>query len=182
MNHAHIFCIILACLPTTVYAESIYERDLKQLTEKRDKDLASAAQQINHSYQSELEKLLPRATQSKDVQAITAIAEALKAIGVTAKTPAITDSSALPVATRIENLLTSKVWLHLGRFHYKFTKDGRIYVQEKDLKGTFKIDGKTGFVSFRFEKNQYPGAGIAFHEATETFTHATGDPFVPVEK
>jgi hypothetical protein len=182
MNHVPIACLFLSLLSTPLLAESPYERELKQLTEQRDRALASAAQPINRNYKTSLEQLLLRATQNKDLEANTKIVEALKSIGAAADVPATPASSPFPLTQRIENLLTSKVWLHGGQWHYKFTKDGRVFLEEQKRRGRFQIDGKSGFVSFLWDQKKFPGEGIQFDEATETFMHNGGGPLLPVSK
>jgi hypothetical protein len=85
--------------PTILFAQSSYERELKQLGEQRDKALAAAAQPINRNYQAALQNLLLRASQNKDVAAVSAIADALKAIAVATETPAAATAS-MPSDTR----------------------------------------------------------------------------------
>ena len=181
MNNSLIASLIFGILSTPLFGESIYERELKQLTEKRDKELATATKPINLSYQAALQNLLLRASKNNDA-AIPAIADALKTIGVAAATPTSADSSASTKAKRIEDLLTSKVWLHRNYYHYKFTKEGRVHVVEQDIKGKFQIDGKTGSVSFIWENSKETGAGIKFDEGKGTFALFNGEAFVPVTK
>ena len=59
------------------FAESQAERDLKQLTDQRDKAVAAATEPINRRYKTSLEQLLQRAIQSKDLDAAVKIREAL---------------------------------------------------------------------------------------------------------
>ena len=92
VNTLSIACVMLCSLSTLTFADSIYQTQLKQLTEQRDKALASAAQPINKKYQESLQDLLLRASRSNDTEAVAVIADALKALGTpadTKKTPAL---------------------------------------------------------------------------------------------
>jgi hypothetical protein len=88
----------------------------------------------------------------------------------------------LETARQIETLLTSKVWLHHGQYHYRFTKNGRIHIDEVGRGGRFEIDGKTGFVSFLWDNNEFPGEGLQFNRATKKFEHNKVGDFVPAPR
>ncbi len=78
MNTTIIPTVVLALFATPILAaESAFERDLKQLTEQREKALAAAVDPINRRYQTSLEQLLQRATQAKDLDAAVKIRETL---------------------------------------------------------------------------------------------------------
>ena len=61
-----------------LFAESLFERELKQLTEQRDKALAAAAEPINRRYQASLDQLLRRATQANDLDTAIKIKDEIK--------------------------------------------------------------------------------------------------------
>lgn len=92
VNSLSIASVLLCSFPTLTFADSIYQTQLKQFTEQREKALASAAQPINKKYQESLQDLLLRASRSNDTEAVAAIADALKALGTpddTKKTPGL---------------------------------------------------------------------------------------------
>ena len=70
--------MLFAILSSTLFAQSTYEREFKQITDQRDKAISSATEAINQNYQKSLRQLLLRATQNSDTKVISAIAEALK--------------------------------------------------------------------------------------------------------
>ncbi len=63
-----------------LHAESLYEGELKQLTEQHERELSAAVDPINHRYSDALEKLLRRATQNNDLEAGLKIKNALAAL------------------------------------------------------------------------------------------------------
>jgi hypothetical protein len=165
-----------------VPAESAYERELRQLLEQRDRDVTAETQRINRVYRAALEKLLLRATQNRDYDASAKINEEIRKVAEPTANPMAPASAGAegPLADRIQQLLTSSVWIHGGQFHYVFGKDGSVTVKEPHPKGHYKINGATGVVTFTWERNQFPGEGIRFDAATGKFTHIKdGQPFVP---
>lgn len=108
MKYSHIASLIFGILSTPLFAESFYERELKQITEKRDKDLATAAKPINRTYQDGLKNLLIRASNSNDA-AIPAIADALKTIAATSETPTAAPSDAIKFKNKWYRLYLEKV-------------------------------------------------------------------------
>jgi hypothetical protein len=176
---ASIACVALCSLPLLTFAQSLYQTQLKQLTEQRDKALAAAAQPINKKYQESLEQLLLRASRSNDAEAVAAIADAFKALGAK---PESEPSGGLATQERIRDLLTSNVWVHRGDAHYKFTKNGRFEFVEGNQKGRYKIDPKTSSVSFIWDNLNDKSCGMRIDEAKKIYTHFHGEPFIPVPK
>ena len=78
-NQLHILALMLiACAASGARAQAPYERELKQLTEQRDRALAAATEPINRRYQVALEELLQRASRNKDLETSLKITESLK--------------------------------------------------------------------------------------------------------
>lgn len=65
---------------SALYAQSQFDRELSQLREQRDKAIATAADPINRRYQTSLEQLLRKATQSNDLESAVKIQNELKGI------------------------------------------------------------------------------------------------------
>ncbi len=70
MKHKITFSIVLIVLTSTssIFAQSLFERDLQQLKEQRDKAILTATDPINRRYKVALEQLIGRATQAKDLE------------------------------------------------------------------------------------------------------------------
>lgn len=85
--------VLLGLIPQPLFAQSSYEQELKQLTEDRDRALASAAEPINRRYKASLEQLLRKATQNGDLQTALKIDEALRNLGRTLPVGSIADPS-----------------------------------------------------------------------------------------
>jgi hypothetical protein len=185
MPRALVFFLFFTALVSAFSAESFYERELQQLTEQHDKAVAAAVLPINRSYQTALEQLLVRTTRNKDLDASAKVVAALRAIGAAPTVPAVPEvapAAGAPLKSQIEELLTPKVWVHAGQFHYKFTKEGRLTLVEGNRRGKFQVDEKTGFVAFNWDGGAFPGEGIQFNAGTLTFTHNRGGTFLPSAK
>lgn len=83
--------VLLALVPHPLFGQGAYDRELKELTEERDRALASASEPINRRYKASLEQLLRKATQNNDLQAALKIDEALRTLGRTIPAGAIAD-------------------------------------------------------------------------------------------
>lgn len=97
---------------SAVAADSPFERDLKQLTEQREKALATAVDPINRRYQASLDQLLQRATQAKDLDAAVKIREALAEVG----SSAASGDTSKPKITKAaqERRLNKTAWRETG--------------------------------------------------------------------
>ena len=139
MSYQPAACLVYGLLSTAILAQSPLETEVNQLKEKRDKDLASAVQEINVSYQSALEQLLTRATESKDVQAIT---QALNSLKVKAKPLTPPTAEAPPKAAHPE--LLGEWIITVGNYMgtRKLNADGTL-VYESGPPGTWKVVGNT---------------------------------------
>lgn len=132
--------LIAFLVAATASGQSPFERDLKKLTEDRDKALAAASDPIQFKYKTLLEQLMQRATRNEDLNAAVKIKEAI------AKIPA----SALigkPHPTTAEEL---KDFLHGTTWNVSNNSPSEavVYTLTFNKNGTFKhSDGRTG----RFE-------------------------------
>ena len=71
----------IVCVGSQLFgADSAFERDVKQLSKQRDKEIEAAVEPINRRYQAALEQLLRRATQANDLDSAIKIKAALAAI------------------------------------------------------------------------------------------------------
>ena len=75
MKHRILFALFLTA---PLFAESPIERELTQVTAKRDKALATATESIQRKHLTTLEQLLRRAMQANDLDAATKIKAKLK--------------------------------------------------------------------------------------------------------
>lgn len=71
MKHSITFSIVVAILASasSTFAQSLFERDLQQLKDQRDKAITAATDPINRRYKAALEQLISHATQAKDLEA-----------------------------------------------------------------------------------------------------------------
>ena len=102
MKYTIVATLIVASIPC-LHAESLFERELKQLRDQRDKAVAAAAEPINRRYQASLEQLLRRATQGNDLETALKIKQEMG--NPAATTPAIATAPASP-AQRLKSLKT----------------------------------------------------------------------------
>ena len=87
-------------------AQSLYEDNLKRLTEEHDQAVAAAVEPINRRYQAALEQLLERAIRNKDLEA---------AVKIKTKLAALTPPSSAPWrkpanAEELKRFLTGTTW------------------------------------------------------------------------
>lgn len=69
MKYSATFTLFVILVSASFAAEETqYERELKALTEQRDKAVAAAAEPINRRYQTALEQLLRKATQANELE------------------------------------------------------------------------------------------------------------------
>jgi hypothetical protein len=88
----------------------------------------------------------------------------------------------LPLKAQIADLLTGQHWIHLGKFEYEFTRDGRYTLLKTDRTGKYEIDETKGFVSFTWDNGRPRGEGVQFEPETLTFKHNRGGTFLPAAK
>ncbi len=60
--------IVFLASASSIFAQSLFERDLQQLKDQRDKAITAATDPINRRYKAAVEQLIGRATQSKDLE------------------------------------------------------------------------------------------------------------------
>ena len=179
MKPIAVFCATLCAISSPILAQTPIEAELKDLAAKRDKERAEALQRIDSGYRAALDSLVNRTILSGDTAGTYAVAEALKAAGFTPKIPNPRMSPIL-VEQQITALLTAGDWLHHGKFRYKFTNNGRMRIIGYNRSGKYTIDGKTGFVAFFWDGKEFPGEGLQFDQATQTFSHNKGGEWVRV--
>lgn len=132
-------CLVYGILSTAIFAQSPLETEVNQLKEKHDKDLAAAVQEINVPYQSALEQLLTRATEAKDVQAITQALDSLK-VKARPLTPAATEAAPKAVHPELLGEWIITVGNYMGT--RKLNADGTLGY-ESGPPGTWKVVGNT---------------------------------------
>lgn len=174
-----IFCATLCAVSSSIFAQTPIETEIKNLAAKRDKEREAAIARIDSDYHTALDSLINRAILRGDTAGTYAVAEALKAAGFTPKVPDARMSPIL-VEQQITGLLTATDWLHHGQFRYKFTNSGRMRIIGYNRSGKYTIDGRTGFVAFFWDNKEFPGEGLQFDQATQTFSHNKGGEWVRV--
>lgn len=130
MNHTICFIAFAALGVRSLMAVSPLERELAQMREERDKAVAAATDPINRRYQSSLEQLLRRATQTNDLDTANKIKAEMT--GGAAEPQAATQFAGGPRA--IEKALPGQ-WNWEGSSH----KTWGTFVQN----GEFRMDGIT---------------------------------------
>ena len=108
MKYSIFTVLLLACIASTLRAESPFERELKQLREQRDKTVAAAVEPINRKYQVSLDQLLRRATQGNDLQAAMKIKQEMETSA--ASIAALTTEPPKNRAARINTELSGSIW------------------------------------------------------------------------
>ena len=108
MKYSIFTVLLLACIASTLLAESPFERELKQLREQRDKTVAAAVEPINRKYQVSLDQLLRRATQGNDLQAAMKIKQEMETSA--ASIAALTTEPPKNRAARIKTELSGSIW------------------------------------------------------------------------
>jgi hypothetical protein len=114
----------LIAVPTT-FAESTYEREMKQLRDQRDKAVADATKALNARYQQSLDLVYRRALQAKDPTAA-ALKTELETLGPLRPAP-LTPAAPPPAASSLPRTMvgTWKV-VHIGdhREKWEIKEDG----------------------------------------------------------
>jgi len=110
---------------SSVFAESTYEREQKQLRDQRDKAVADATRALNARYQQSLEQVYRRAVQAKDATA-EAIKTELETLGPFRLQPGATATPAPGAATLPRTMLGRWHVVHIGehRAKWDFKEDG----------------------------------------------------------
>ena len=127
MKSSSILKFILAALIAVppAFAESTYEREMKQMRDQRDKAVADATKALNARYQQSLDLVYRRALQAKDPTA-DAIKTELEALGPLRPVP-VTPVAPPPTASLLPRTMvgTWKV-VHIGnhREKWEFKEDG----------------------------------------------------------
>jgi hypothetical protein len=179
MKQIALFCATLCAVLSPIFAQTPIETELKNLAARRDKERNAALERIDSDYHTSLDSLINRTILSGDTAGTYAVAEALKAAGFAPKIPNPRMSPIL-VEQQITGLLTTADWLHHDKFRYKFTNNGRMRIIGYNRSGKYTIDGKTGFVAFFWDGKEFPGEGLQFDQASQTFSHNKGGEWVRV--
>jgi hypothetical protein len=175
-NTTIIVTVLLCGIISASYGESVYERELKQLIEQRDKAIAAASAPITARFNTSAEQLLKRATQNGDLDAANKIKAAIG--------DGVPTQGATPPVGPIKDLkreLAGTTWIILPNTAPKGGLTDKLTFTDKVVEpGSYKYEATHNSVVVTFNKGgtqaleltrdgrhlQYPKGAVAYELAT----------------
>lgn len=111
--------------PACLHAESPFVRELTQLQQQRDRELAAAEDLVRRNYRQGIETLLRRATEANDLEAVSMLRTELQKLGGVDLSRQATPTQASSGAEALASRLIGTKWVWFGGETITFLADGK---------------------------------------------------------